>query len=180
MTNFQIAQLSLQAVSVLGVLATFVFALRTLRLNVAAYRDLHDWNRRKAAHDAVGKYRDFADDGRKIGETFSSAGGFDPLPLEAVKDKIHADPTLRISIHKLFNFYEELASGVRYAVFDEGIVRDSLQTAMMQSFVRFTPYIEHLRHNGRPRAYREYELLVKRWQDEANVSPERRPTGANA
>ena len=37
-------------------------ANKQFELAAASYRDLHEWNRRKAAQDAVEKYKDVQDD----------------------------------------------------------------------------------------------------------------------
>jgi len=178
MTTFQIAQITLQSISAIGLIVTLLLAVRTLRLNVAAYRDSHDWNRRKAAHDAVAKYRDFAEDSKKLSETFSFRDGYDPITVDTVKDKVKADPPLRINVHRLLNFFEELATGIKHGVFDEEVVKSSLQTTISQSYTRFSLYVDHLRHNGRPRAFVECQAMVDRWRADSLSQPARSPTGA--
>lgn len=180
MTRFQTIQLILQSIPAIAVLVTLLFTFRQLRLNTATYRDLHEWNRRKAAYDAVQQYRDFAENAQAVGKAFETSRNFDSIPLERVKQILDADPTLQVHLHRYLNYFEELANGIRHGILDEDVVRSSLQRVMIINESRFRYYTEHLRRNGRPRAYCELEELVERWQKEANQAASRRRTGVGA
>jgi uncharacterized protein DUF4760 len=151
------------------------YQVKLLRRN---YLDLHDWNRRKAAHDGVHGFIALAAGNKLINEAFGFMESNDPIPLEQVQSKCEEMVDLRAAIHRLLNTYETISTGVVHGVYDEAIVRDSMGYVISLTLFQFSEYIEHRRNRGSREMWCVAEQLSKKWKEnQMPVVPSRPKTG---
>lgn len=176
MTTFQTVQLSLQAVSACAVVIALTFTARQIRLLAANYRDLHEWNRRKAAQDASEKWGDFAEDAIRLSEAFHFDKHHHVANLETIVELFGANKTLEASLHRILNYLETLAIGVRNGVFDEEIIKFGFRLIMPRTLRRYGPYVDH-RRDKVGQVWIELSELVQRWEKDENTRSARTLTG---
>src|SRR3989442_1498675 len=87
-TEPEIVKVVLQIVTILVAGFGIGIAIYQLRLVYITYRDLHDWNRRKAALDAVEKvFNELAKDTPLLEEKFQIMVKTDGIPLKQVRQE---------------------------------------------------------------------------------------------
>lgn len=81
---------------------------------------------------------------------------------------------------QIINTYEEIATGVHHRVYDEDIVLDLLEHAIVRNFEFFKPYIAHRRdkHDGKEYAKRWEELYIRILKKGEKKKEKRPPTDA--
>ena len=174
-----IAQVCQLVVVAIGLALT----VNQIRILSAQYRDLHEWNRRKAAQDAVLSFLDLAENNKLINQAFDYPQKNDPFPVERVQEECEKMPELRVALHSLLNYFESVAWGIRHRVYDEDLVRDSMASAMNLTCYRFGPYIEHKANHGQSDAWSETRACVAKWKREIEARATqlvRNPTGNGA
>lgn len=137
----EFAQLIWSNMKELGVLFAGISAFLAFR----ALRANYDWNRRKAAMDAViglaTAIRESESLVKQLPEWFSGT----PIPLTTLLALFKESPDLEIVCKRLLDVYENLATGVLESVYDENVVRKARRTDLTTMFKRFEPYIMHQR-----------------------------------
>jgi Domain of unknown function (DUF4760) len=136
--------------------------VRQLRLLRLSYRDLHDSNRRKAAHDAAVEWAKCADDGVRLDACFHLREVHDVVLLEEANKVFAADPSARASLHRVLNYLESVANGVNHGVLDEHVVRSAFVTVFRKYLRRFAPYIEERRAKY-PELWVDARDLASQW-----------------
>ena len=170
---------ALQALQLVAFLGGFIFTIRHLRILSHQYRDLHDWNRRKASQDALDAWVEMAGTSNLINDAFNFLEHNDPLPLTLIQEKYGASPELRAAIHRLLNFFEGLAVGVKHGVYDEALIKTAFATVMEHVLFQFRDYTESRRRSGQSDSWLEAETLVSQWQAQSHPPAAPRPqTGA--
>lgn len=122
------------------------------------------WRRRKAAQDAADAYRELGDDGRMINTRFRVWESFDPIPLGVIMSALEQEPALAIAVRRILNYFEGLANGVFYGLYDELVIKDSFCAAMAATYRRFQEFVEYRRAHGSPRAWHQLQIINQRWQ----------------
>ncbi len=171
--SLEIAKLALQGAA----LIVAGFGLRQFNVAVAAYRDLHDWNRRKAAQDAVDRYKDIQDDNLVLHTHFNVMESAAELELRQVEALCSQDPLIRKAVHRRLNYFEALATGCKQGVYDEDVIRIALESLFRRSLGQFRAYIVHRRNVGAKDLWIEFEALSNRWSN--GVSPARKRLGTS-
>ena len=172
----QVFQLAVVAVGL-------VLTINQIRIFSAQYRDLHEWNRRKAAQDAVQAFLNLAESNKLINQAFDYMQKNDPYAIERVNEECERTPELRVALTSLLNYFEMIAWGVRHSVYDEDLIRDSMASAMTLTCHRFGPYIAHKANHGQPDAWSEARACVAKWKREVEARATqlvRNPTGNGA
>mgnify|MGYP001224362433 CR=1 FL=1 len=145
----------------------------------------HDWNRRKAAAEALKEFREKMRPHSKIlNESFNYFLRDENSPITV--DEIHRaickkgndgklvrcdssaqweiDPdkgeTLR-SVRELLNLYEDIASGVHQGVYDKEVVADLMASSIIKVSNIFDPYIKHFNEDMYPASQGRVWLNVK-------------------
>lgn len=164
MWDIETTKTVLQAATLIAVVAGLVLTIRQLRLLRLGYEDLHDWNRRKAAQDAVGDMVPrVGNDTPLLDEKFHILSQNDPLALDSILNAIDEDKKVRLAIHKRLNYFETLAGGVHQGVFDEEVIKNAYQEVFRGTVSQFRSYIDHLRNKGFTDAYSDLEGMSARW-----------------
>jgi hypothetical protein len=179
MTSFQVLQLAMQAVTTTAVLVGIALTLRQLKLLHLSYRDLHDSNRRRAAHDAVVEWATFAEDGVKLDASFSFREPHDVVLLEETTRVFAGDPAAKASLHRVLNYLECVANGVNHGVLDEDVIRSAYVTVLRKYLIRFAPYIEE-RRSKYPELWVDVRDLASQWDAADQRRPKRSPLGGGA
>ena len=174
---FEWSKLILQLLTFLTAGVGLFFATRQLRFLVASYRDLHDWNRRKAAQDAIEKYRDVQEENLLLHDKFRVMESNDPIPLSDIQAECAGDAGVRTALHRRLNYFEALAVGCRQGVYDEDVVRVALEDMFGRSITQFKAYIDHRRGVGQKNVWREFEQLAEKWEAAREARPPRPLTG---
>lgn len=177
--DIEIARLLLQAVSTVAVVIALLFTARQIRIASSTYHDLHEWNRRKAAQDAISEYRLLSEDVVLLDRAFKTLSASKPLSLQQILEAFEADARVRVSVHKLLNYFENLANGIRHHVLNEQIIKSYFRTNMAMYFREFEAYIRYERGSGFARVWLELEETIRRWEEGERVT-DIAPTGKRA
>ena len=163
-SSIEITKVILQILIIVIAGGGLYLTVRQLVLLTRSYRDLHDWNRRKAAQDAVKHFIMSQKDNIIIlDDAFSIMSSKDPIPLETVQKKCKESPAVRSALHSRLNYFEHLAIGVREGVLDESVIRRAFEPMFKRSVRQFKPYIEHRRATGSRNAFMDLEALITEW-----------------
>jgi len=173
-SNLQMAQAWVQIIGLSITIIAVLYAGWQLKLAKRQFRDLHDWNRRKASHDTFELFAKMADSNRLINTAFNYLDNHDPISIESIEIQCKADSGLKSAIHRLLNFNEGLALGIKQKVLDEEIIRGAFEFVVTQSYHQFYLYIMS-RQKPSPGVWDELEYLVKSWKKSG--IPERQATG---
>ena len=95
----------------------------------------------------------------------------DALRWDQVEDVCKAKPEVRQALHRRLNYFENLAAGCKQGVFDEGIVKISLETLFARTLSKFRAYVEHRRNLGGKDMWVEFEALSQSWSSPASPRP---------
>ena len=164
----ELAKLMLQAIQLIVVTTGLGYTAYQIRLLRISYRDLHDWNRRKSAQDAIEGLTVLAPVTKVLNEHFDFLENNDPIPLEILQQKCEQNVELRGCIHKLLNTYEDLAVGVFQRVYDESIIYEAMGWVIPTTLHQFNGYIRHKRLHGSANAWTQVERLSMRWSEDRN------------
>lgn len=189
--SIEVVKLILQGLTLLTVVVGLVFTIYQLHLLRRSYVDAHDqlhllrqsyvdaheWNRRKAAQEAIETVRDLADDTPLLDEKFQIMSRNHPHSLEQVTAECDASGEVRTALHKRLNHFEMMAIGVKQGVLDEQVVKEAYKVMLRRSVNLFCHYIEHRRNTGNPEAWLTFETLSKKWVEEERSSQPRKRTG---
>jgi len=174
----EIVKVGLQIVTILVAVIGIGIAIHQLRLLYFTYRDLHDWNRRKAALDAVEKVvNELAEDTPLLEENFQIMVKSDEIPIEQVRQKCDTNPKVRTALHRRLNYLECLAIGVDQGVLDEMVIEKAFEPVYNRTVTQFKRYLEHRRNTGFADAWVILERLSLKWQDKKRSHAVRQPTG---
>lgn len=151
------------------------FKCATLLLGIAALlyarfqlKANHDWNRRKAAQDILRERSTL--DIKKLNETFNIHNRKDAIPLDEINEAFKKDIFLKGTLNKYLNFYESLARGMEYHIYDEDVIKSGSRKVMIQNFMRYENYIKDVRiKNGDKRAWGSFEDYVNKWLNTKNT-----------
>jgi hypothetical protein len=169
--DVEIAKLVLQGVSSAGVVVALLFTARQLQIAVAAYRDLHEWNRRKAAQEAISEYRNLSADTIVLDRAFRILSDNSPVPIETTLAAFAQDPEVRVSLHRVLNYFENLANGIRHKVLDDPLIKSYFRTNIESYLRQFEPYINHQRAANNVNACSELENLLNTWRTAERLPP---------
>lgn len=170
-------KLIFDSLSLFGVIAGLIYTGFQIRLLSNQYRDFHEWNRRKASHDSIDRFIALADGNKKLDEAFNYLTSKDPIPLKEIVKAINEEPELRAALHRLLNYLESLAIGVRHGVLDDDIIRDTFKGVFLIVKTQFSEYIDDRRRNYQSAAWSEIDLRINKWQEVENL-PQRSKTGS--
>ncbi len=175
--DIETTKVILQTVALFAVLVGLL-QLRLLRLS---YVDLHDWNRRKAAQDAVDSVEHIAADTPLLDCKFQTMGKHDPIPLQKILDACESTVEVQTAIHRRLNWFESLAGGVKQGVFDEEVIRDAYERVFRNTYSQFSEYIRHRRNSDSYDAWSEFGHVIERWDQENKANnPPRKATGVGS
>jgi hypothetical protein len=138
-----------------------------------SYVNAHDWNRRKAAQDAIATTQFVAEDTPLLNEKFEVLTSADTRPLEDVRRECNDNVKVRLALHRRLNLLETFAVGVNQAVLDEDVIKAAYSGLFARTLNQFKEYIVHRRNTGIQHAWVEFERLAKKWEEEAQ--PTARP-----
>jgi hypothetical protein len=168
-------KLILQAATLVTLVIGLWLTIRQLRLLKDSYVEQHDWNRRKAAQDAIeSSLLRISEDTALLEAKFKIRTGTpDPISLKEIQEECK-DPAVEEALRRRLNTLEGLAVGVNQGTLDEEIVKAGFESIFKRTHSFFKEYIEHRRHYI-ARAYRDFEILYESWEPEER--PRRPQTG---
>lgn len=166
-------------VSAILLAISVLYAGHQIKLLRRQHQDNHDWNRRLAAQQTIGEYREIQSMVEAVSEHFDYHDRTEGIPLEDFQKKFKETPGLQSRLHSVINYFEGLARGVRQGIYDEEVVRVSFKGHMMRVHESFKYYIEGRRrklHN--PKIWVELEEVADAWRKEQRaIDPRRKPIG---
>jgi hypothetical protein len=168
MPDIETIKALLQGATLLILLIGLWLTIRQLQLLTKSNVDQHDWNRRKAAQDAVvSSTREIEKDTLLLDDKFKIMSRTDPFSLDEIRQQLNADEKVKIALNKRFNTLEALALGVHQGVFDEEVVKTGYRMLFRRTLLLFRAYMEHRRNTtGSPRVWREVDTLSQEWEEE--------------
>lgn len=178
MSLFELLSLIIAIVNILVIAGGLIFTYRQISLTreqinfnaeqtkllVESHFDNHEWNRRSVTQEVLlsmnmsGRMDD-------VIAFFLDQDRTSPIPRSEILERFKAEPELRRKTHTLLNFYETLARGIKYGVYDEEIVRNARHGSMKRAVLIFREYIDHWRTQGYS-YWTEFEQLVNKWVSE--------------
>lgn len=177
--NIETTKVILQAATLLAVILGLSLTIYQLHLFRMSYADLHDWNRRKAAQEAIDDMVPrITNDTPLLNRKFEILTKNDPIKLELIEKECSKDDDLRLAIHKRLNYFESLAAGVQQGVFDEEVIKNSYRHLFANTFSQFSEYINHTRSNGFREMWSDLEDMTERWKKEDEAKSPRATTGS--
>ena len=154
------------------IVVTAYIAVRHLREGTQSRRETHEWNRRietqralfafqieiKGAWKALDSKFDYHDDGN-------------PVTANEVKAAFIEDGELKTHLFDMLNFYEAIARGIDFKIYDEEMVKAARKNAMIRVANYFRPYIRQYRREKNPHACIKFTSLIEGWKkaDSVNV-----------
>lgn len=177
--DIETTKVVLQAAALIVLLVGLLLTIRQIRLLRLSYVDLHDWNRRKAAQDAVDNVEHIAADTPLLDGKFQIMSKNDPIALKSILGACESTVEVQTAIHRRLNWFESLAGGVKQGVFDEEVIKDAYQRVFRSTHRQFSEYIDHRRNADSYDAWSEFGDMIERWDQEDKASASRRKqTGA--
>lgn len=157
--------------SIIGIINTalltigFVFAIWQIRILIKTHSDNHEWNRRIATQDAIIQFNQntYIHDLNELNEILALFDRKHPIPLTEINTIFKENPKIQTQCHTLLNFYEGLARGVKFGVYDEDIVENARKGIMERTHNVLEEYIKFRRNEYSPNVWGEYLDLLKRW-----------------
>lgn len=183
MTDFEKYSLILGSFNIFLLIVGFVLAflqLRGARNDIQTlnhhHSENHDWNRRKAAQEALSKY-DHTFLSSPVHENFDYLNVMDPIPIAEIEEKFAKNNSLQSDIHNILNYYEALARGINQQIFDESVVKSAIRNSVIRCERSFLNFIEKRRRNVNPRAWIELSHIATKWANETSIVEVRKLTG---
>jgi len=152
-----------------------VFVIAQLREMARSSRDANDWNVRVESQKVISSHQDFHGHFKAIGKYRTENGPGDDH-LDKLPRKL--DGGLKDSVKVVANFFEMMASGIKYEIYDEEMLYDSMMGAVIDYYTCFEDYIRDRRKKPFLSFYCvEFEELAKRWKERYDTEQKRlRPT----
>lgn len=142
------------------------------RILLETHSDNHEWNRRSFTQDVLMSFTL----GKHVNELSNviDQDRTSPIPLQELQELFQSNPHLQTECHTLLNFYESLARGIKFGIYDEEIIKVARHGLMRRTYVIFIEYI-NLWRSRMDNSWSEFEALVKRWAKQNQVGLEGRP-----
>jgi hypothetical protein len=79
-------------------------------------------------------------------------------------ERATTDEGCRLAIRDYLNYWEEIATGVRFGVLDANVLRALVGPRLVSIFTNYRPHIDWIRESGRPSTFMvELEQMVSGW-----------------
>jgi len=142
-----------------------VFVILQLREMVRNTRDANDWNVRVESQKVISSHNDFAKHFKAIGKYRMGKGKEQGVDyLEKLPRKL--ETTIKDDVKAVANFFEIMASGIKYEIYDEEMLYDSMMGAVIEYYGCFEDYImERRKKTFLSTCYVEFEELARRWKE---------------
>ncbi len=166
-----IVAILIQLVTVLLLGYTCLMAKRQVNAVYETLKANHEWNRRKAAQDALLQRPQRVSNSKLLDETFRYLDTTsDQFPLEVVKEACQKNPEVKRALHSFLNYYEGLARGVQQEVYDDEVVRIACRGIMKRTLERYRGYIADRRKmSPHKEAWTQMEKLCKKWDEKEEL-----------
>lgn len=169
MTEYEVVSLVVQAVTALLIFGSLVYAGRQVhQARLANDRD-HDWNRRKSAQDVIS---DFA--AGKMAEArtkLRTECDINPEDMNETYQEISNKLTskqkevMQDNIDILFNYFEHIACGLRYNIYDKQMIRSYFQVIIPKWEEWANQYIEEKRVKIGPIVWEDFQSCANEWRN---------------
>lgn len=169
--DIESVKVALQAATLLAVVVGLGFTFYQVRLLRKSYVDLHDWNRRKAAQDAVERIEVISRDTPLLHQKFRILTENTPIPLQDILRECENDDAVRVAINRRLNYFQSLAIGMEQRVFDKAIIRRSYENIFRRTHNQFKEYIEHRRDIGGRETWRDFVNTTGQWETDSGEPP---------
>lgn len=161
MSNFEIISIFLSMLNIVVMIVGLFFAYKQLKANYEIKLADYKWNQRVEAKHALREYRNLSVD--LLVSKFDFLNRKDSIPLQDIEMAISENKQIQKQLHDLLNFYEGLASGIQYEIYDEDIIKNARKGNIKRIFRSFRLFIE-ARQDKFPTAWIEFSNLVKAWE----------------
>lgn len=155
MKHCEIISIVLNALTVAVTFAGVYVAYSQLKENTKSRREDTDWKRKVETEQKLSEFKKLTINKLTGNPKFDYLNNKDntiPLDLSIIKNEIKNDREIRNQIHKVLNFYESLARGIKYNFYDENIIRMWGENKIKRMFIKYQYYIED-RRKSNPNAW---------------------------
>ncbi|MDR0793895.1 MAG: DUF4760 domain-containing protein [Chitinophagaceae bacterium] len=80
-------------------------------------------------------------------------------------DKLKEDPTARIALISIFNYFEFISIGLEDGIFDKDYTKKAFKDLFVNYFNKFSFYIRYRQNTDKANTWSSFEKLVKGWKD---------------
>jgi Fe-S-cluster containining protein len=133
-------------------------------------RQNHDWNRRHTTQEFLRGIIDY--NLHDLNVNFNFTYRKDTIKMSEIEEKLKQDPSIKSKINDALNYYELVCVGLKNGVLDEVMVRDSIESAIKQTYRVFTEYIENMQ-KVTPKAFIILEQTATKWNAEDRTFQQR-------
>ncbi|MDB2437552.1 DUF4760 domain-containing protein [Hellea sp.] len=149
------------------IILTIALVITAFQLNLLRQNRIeqHDWNRRIAAQKALYEYK-AKGAWKHLDAVFDYHDDTNPIQAKEIKEAFLKEDNLKSELFDLLNFYESLARGINYGIYDESVIKAARKNAMIKVTHFFKAYIRHYRQEKNPHAWIQFTDTVERWKNE--------------
>jgi hypothetical protein len=145
MNLFESISIFLALANLLIVLVGLIIALSQLRANFTILTHQHNWNKLKAAQDAafMRNERIPLEKSKLLSQHFDYSIRHSSIPLDEILHKFETIQGLREALHTHLNYYESIARGVEFGLYDKELILATLAGQITRNNTRWHEYLEH-------------------------------------
>jgi hypothetical protein len=82
---------------------------------------------------------------------------------------IYSDSSFRKNVGSRLNFYESLCRGIKIGIYDESVVKMSIEVSMLQAYKLDKILIDSLTKKRNRPAWSEFSALMEKWKAEKGM-----------
>jgi hypothetical protein len=139
-TSYQKWSLIISTISTILICFGFYLTIYSLRKN-------HDWNRRSKTSDALSAVIDTGriNDLESLNAAFRYTESNETILLATIDEKTKENPRLLQILLLRLNMFEVYAIGISQGIYDEEVIKATIEDSMKRAYFRFKNFIERHR-----------------------------------
>lgn len=171
MSTYETLSVIIEAIGIIGLACTIIYAARQLRMNREIHEHTLDWSRVTLTEEELAKKPD--DERKKRLNTLfwkyvSKNVDTNPMtiPLKTIKKQIKKDKAVQQDIHHVLNRYERICRGIKNRLYDEDTIKDASKLTMIKVFTNYEAYIQYRQEETSPNAWILFKRTIEKWKKE--------------
>ncbi|MEM9078751.1 MAG: DUF4760 domain-containing protein [Bacteroidota bacterium] len=150
------------------ILVTLVYtayaAIKSLNETKKIHFNNLDWNKKNRSVDIMKEFRDFKNKMNSELQLNIYTNNVE-LELDEILNRIKKSKSYESSLNNYLNFYEGISIGILKGLYDEEIIKSSRKTTFIHTYNEFKNYILYRRKTNNSVAWRNFEILIKKWNN---------------
>jgi hypothetical protein len=154
-------------ISTLAVIISLYYLALQIKNDSKIHKENLEWQKRVETRKALDRFREIDNIVIVLDDLFSYKYRRNPIKLKNIKKSLKDNPELSTTMMTFFNHYESLIIGVNIKIYDSKIVKKTRKRNIINTYNSFSEYIlYHRTKNNAKNAYKEWEDIVKEWEEE--------------